>query len=195
MALINLFIGTTVRNDLFVELWYAAWHKLIQTTWPPLSIRKFLAGYIFALGGVHSASGVWVTVWLIDYVQAQFYNDHENGFKSYGNKAVAIMVLIFTGIMVLTSVPWFRRNYHNVWELVHRYAGWVSLGLLWALFDLNVKDANEELEKYGLKDKHIYDDVVPFVLLVLSTFNVALPWLFVYKVNVKAFKDATGGNR
>lgn len=43
----------------------------------------------------------------------------------------AIFLFVMLGVMCVLSVPYVRRNHHNLFELSHRYVGWSLLGILW----------------------------------------------------------------
>lgn len=43
----------------------------------------------------------------------------------------AIFLFAMLGAMCVLSVPYVRRNHHNLFELSHRYVGWSLLGMLW----------------------------------------------------------------
>ena len=65
----------------------------------------------------------------------------------------AIFLFAMLAVMCVLSVPYVRRNYHNLFELSHRYVGWSLLGILWihvsvkAAYWANYNALGQELPK------------------------------------------------
>ncbi|MCJ1357054.1 MAG: hypothetical protein MMC33_007050 [Icmadophila ericetorum] len=125
----NLMVALLFRQENFVNLVYE-----ICTCVPhsfPLWIRRRLAK-VFHYGGCHSGCGTAAIFWYIlytitatrDYVLSPSRAQLANVSTSY------ILVLMF--IFILGGAhPKFRVRYHDYFEVVHRFAGWVALVTFW----------------------------------------------------------------
>jgi hypothetical protein len=84
--------------------------------------------------------------------------------------------------MVATAWPSFRKQYHNLFERFHRFAGWISLGLFWARTMLAINDSRPQHQELGIAIVKSPD----FWLLVVATLSIASSWFFLRKVPVEA---------
>ncbi|THU96233.1 hypothetical protein K435DRAFT_755019 [Dendrothele bispora CBS 962.96] len=125
----NLMVALLFRQENFVNLVYE-----IAVACPhsaPLWLRRRLAK-VFHYGGAHSGAGVAAVVWYImytvittrDYILRPVNAGLANLITSY--VVLAMFCFILAG-----AHPTFRRKYHDHFEAMHRYSGWVALMTFW----------------------------------------------------------------
>ncbi|KAL8698838.1 MAG: hypothetical protein Q9201_006352 [Fulgogasparrea decipioides] len=147
--------------------------------WFPLRIRRMVAK-LYHFGGVHSGCAVSATAWFILFT-ALVTKDYASG--DYNQPAVLtityILVVLFLAICIF-AIPKFRFVSHNVFEAVHRFAGWTAVGLFWVLI-LLVAKATSEMPGYDSLGMTVVKSPA-FWLLAVITFFTILPWLRLRKV-------------
>jgi hypothetical protein len=80
-----------------------------------------------------------------------------------------------------TSHPTFRGKHHNIWEMTHRFGGWMCLILLWIQSFLVATDLNPDVDS-----SKAYLTSPPIWLLTVATMAIIFPWLFLRKVAVRS---------
>jgi hypothetical protein len=126
----NLMITLLFRQENFVNIVYEIATDICPLS-APLWIRSRLAK-VFHYGGAHSGAGVASVVWFILYT-ATTTKDHIRDPTKWSLANVItcyILVLMFCFILA-GAHPTFRRKYHDHFEVVHRYSGWVALCTFW----------------------------------------------------------------
>ncbi|KAG8360258.1 hypothetical protein FVEN_g1908 [Fusarium venenatum] len=180
---INLAVTVLVRQETVINILYTIFCSVPKSL--PLWARVRCAK-IYHLGGLHSGAGVCATAWLvISTVRGTICNA---GFcEGHATVSLATQVVswILCGLlcsMVTTAWPSFRKQYHNVFERFHRFAGWTSLGLFWARTILAINDFRPRDHDLGLACVKSPD----FWLLIVATLSIASSWFFLRKVPVEA---------
>lgn len=168
MALINLSIAILIRQQRVINalFWLAT---RIPTTWP-LWIR-WGAGKVFHFGGLHSASAVAGSAWFGFLLWAMVAN-RLNGASAPSNLTLASSALML-GLMVamiVSAMAPMRQRFHDVFEQVHRIAGWSVLILFWIQTVSIVSDFHGDL---------LHSPA--FWMLCLLTLSIASPWLTLKK--------------
>ncbi|KAL8649913.1 MAG: hypothetical protein Q9226_005372 [Calogaya cf. arnoldii] len=147
--------------------------------WFPLRLRRIIAKF-YHFGGVHSGCAVSATAWFILFTVLTTKDYASGEYDLRGIMAITyILVALFLSICFF-AVPQFRSVSHNVFEAVHRFAGWISVALFWVLV-LLVSKAKSELpgaESLGIT---VVKSAVFWILLVITFFTI-LPWLRLRKV-------------
>ncbi|KAF5356578.1 hypothetical protein D9758_008246 [Tetrapyrgos nigripes] len=169
----NLMVALLFRQENFVNLVYeiavACPHSV------PLWIRRRLAK-VFHYGGAHSGAGVAAVVWYIMYtvVTTRDYILLHN-HASLANLITSYVLCTMFCLILAGAHPTFRRKYHDYFEAMHRYSGWVALVTFW----IHSVFAGEEYRK---RDEHpkslgMYLITTPnFWTLVVSTSCSFLSW-------------------
>ncbi|KAJ7265414.1 hypothetical protein B0H12DRAFT_1100665 [Mycena haematopus] len=125
----NLMVTLLFRQENFVNLAYE-----IAVACPhsaPLWLRRRLAK-VFHYGGAHSGAGVAAVVWYIMYtvVTTRDYIADPNKWALANLATSYILVTMFIFILAAAH-PVLRRRYHDYFEAVHRYSGWIALATFW----------------------------------------------------------------
>ncbi|KAF7335571.1 Nonribosomal peptide synthetase 12 [Mycena venus] len=133
----NLMVTLLFRQENFVNLAYE-----IAVACPhsaPFWLRRRLAK-VFHYGGAHSGAGVAAVVWYIMYtaVITSDYIADPNRWALANLTTSYILVTMFV-FMLAAAHPTLRRKYHNHFEAVHRYSGWIALATFWmhSIFSAN----------------------------------------------------------
>ncbi|KAF9516669.1 hypothetical protein BS47DRAFT_1292070 [Hydnum rufescens UP504] len=178
-ALVNILVALLARNEIFLRVLYTVLLFLFQR-WPPRWFRDAIATFLLHVGGFHSGFGISGTLWVVT-ATIEFFRQ--------GPALMHPAVLAFSvvaGVLLLavcaSAMPMVRNNHHNVFENVHRLAGWTGLAILWILVCL----ANSwSVPEHRFIGSRITND--PDIYLALAvTICIFLPWTTVRKVPVKA---------
>ena len=122
-------VALLFRQENFVNLVYeiftCAPHSL------PLIIRRKFAK-VFHYGGCHSGCGVAATVWYLLYtalVTKEFVESKSSDTTASVATSWILLAMFFT--IVAGAHPKFRVRFHDRFEAMHRFAGWVALITFW----------------------------------------------------------------
>ncbi|KAL0565746.1 hypothetical protein V5O48_016274 [Marasmius crinis-equi] len=125
----NLMVCLLFRQENFVNLVYE-----IAVACPlsaPLWLRRRLAK-VFHYGGAHSGCGVAAVVWYILYtaLTTKDFISHPTG-ASLANLVTSYVLVTMFCLILAGAYPRFRVLYHDYFEAMHRYSGWVALCTFW----------------------------------------------------------------
>ncbi|KAK7039140.1 hypothetical protein VNI00_010044 [Paramarasmius palmivorus] len=174
----NLMVALLFRQENFVNMVYE-----IAVACPhsaPLWLRSRLAK-VFHYGGAHSGAGTAAVVWYIMYtalVTMDYLDDRTpaglaNTITSY------ILVTMFC-LILAGAYPRFRVLYHDYFEAMHRYSGWVALCTFWthSIFaGFQYKAADQPLGLYLINTPN-------FWTLCISTSCTILSWGRLRRIDV-----------
>ncbi|KAL8707374.1 MAG: hypothetical protein Q9220_007598 [cf. Caloplaca sp. 1 TL-2023] len=147
--------------------------------WFPLRVRRAVAK-LYHFGGVHSGCAVAATVWFMLFT-ALITKDYASGnFDQPGVMAVTYILLALFLAICIFAIPRFRVVSHNTFEAVHRFAGWVAVGLFWVLI-LLVSKATSKAHGADSLGMTVVKSPAFWILLVITFFTI-LPWLRLRKV-------------
>lgn len=145
----------------------------LGTLWAPVFVRNLITAFLLHVGGVHSGAGVGSLMWLVygSVYMIISYAAYNIWIVLLG---YALLVTVF--LTVVSATPFLRFHYHNVFEHLHRYAGWSSL-LVMAIFIILLQ---------GGKTYQWHKFVASYWLWVtiVTVLLVALPWACVSRVPV-----------
>lgn len=167
-VILNILISVLIRNELFLISLY----RVVTSTphWTYLRLRHLLANSLFHIGGIHSGCGVSSLIWLM-YLCLSITTSHSISIVMIGYG-----LLFLTFLVVVTAIhPTFRNRFHNVFEKIHRFAGWTILIFTWIFVILLI---NEN------KTDPINNPVL--WLLVVITISIFTPWAMISKVPIAA---------
>ena len=181
---INITLGVLIRQELVINLLFEIIGRIPQS-WP-LRLRR-LAAKIYHLGGVHSGAGVAATVWFGLYNVALIRERNNNPTFRYetGIFIITIVIDVLLVSILFLAHPIMRRKFHNAFEVVHRFAGWVAVALFWVQF-LVLADAEVDSSLPRPSLIAIIGKSPIFYLLLVVTISLILPWLRLRKVPVEA---------
>ncbi|KAI5365466.1 putative ferredoxin-NADP reductase (FNR), nucleotide-binding domain-containing protein [Septoria linicola] len=143
-----------------------------------ISIRRH-AAKVYCHGGMHSACGISALLWYIFFAVLATDISWMNSTYELVVPALSGVILFFLLILTIASTPWFRREYHNVWEVLHRFVGWFSVAILWGqLFCINANFSWLYSEHFG----RMLVKTPSFWMLIVITLLLIYPWLYLRKV-------------
>ncbi|OXM47907.1 hypothetical protein CFP71_33980 [Amycolatopsis thailandensis] len=164
-SLANFALAVLIRRQRLINLLFRL-ATAAPVTWP-LKVRWTL-GKVYHFGGLHVGGSVVGSLWFAVFVV----------LATVQGAPTAVLVLAYTltalllGILV-TAAPKMRVKSHNRFELTHRFGGWLTLGLLWALVVTRIVHSGEPL----LTEPQ-------FWALIVLTVAIAAPWTRLRRVPV-----------
>ncbi|KAJ7098622.1 hypothetical protein B0H15DRAFT_584494 [Mycena belliarum] len=128
-ASVNLMVALLFRQENFVNLAYEIAISCPHSA--PLWLRSRLAK-VFHYGGAHSGAGVAAVVWYIMYtaVTTRDYIASPNEWALANIVTSYILTIMFCFILAAAH-PVLRRRYHDYFEAVHRFSGFIALTTFW----------------------------------------------------------------
>jgi hypothetical protein len=135
----------------------------------PLRLR-WMVSKINHIGGLHVGAALAGTAWLCAFTMvAAIARASRPGTVDLTTFVLAMSLVALMAVVVLGALPPVRARVHNVFELTHRFGGWTSVGLFWAL---TVHLMHGDLGAWQIW------------LLGLITASIVWPWLTLRRVPV-----------
>ncbi|CAI0444975.1 unnamed protein product [Linum tenue] len=179
-SIANIFVLTLCRSEAFLRVVFWAAVRLLGRSWVPIWIKTAATSLLQSLGGIHSGCGVSSVAWLI-YSLVLNLNDRAN--TSPEIVVVASSILSLISLSCLAAFPLVRHLHHNLFERIHRFAGWAALGLLWAFVVLTTS-YDSETATYSNDVAIKLANSVEFWFTFAITVLIIIPWLTVRRVAV-----------
>ncbi|KAJ0247056.1 Transmembrane protein [Hirschfeldia incana] len=179
-SIANILALTLCRSEAFLRLVFYLTVTILGRSFVPLRLKIAVTSLLQSLGGIHSGCGVSSIVWLV-YSLVLTLKDRDN--TSTAIIAVASAILSLLCLTSAAAFPLVRHLHHNVFERVHRFAGWSALGLVWAFVILKISyDPVSRSYIDNLASKLVEKQEFWFTLAI--TVAIMLPWLTVRRVPV-----------
>lgn len=178
----NLVTAVLVRQDAVINILYTIFCSVPKGA--PLWVRA-RCGKIYHLGGVHSGAGVCATSWLLaSTIRSTVAYGRARGSSRDSLATIVVSWLLSAICCAIVGFAWpsFRKNYHNLFERLHRFLGWTALCLFWVRTVLSVHDATPAGQDLGLALVRSPG----FWMLGVATCSIASSWLFLRRVPVNA---------
>ncbi|KAK1404224.1 adenylate-forming reductase 03009 [Heracleum sosnowskyi] len=176
----NILALTLCRNEAFLRcvFWLAV--KLFGRAWIPLWIKTLTTSFLQSLGGIHSGCGVSSIIWLLYAIILTIQHREKSSLLII---SVAFSILFFILLSSLAAFPLVRHLHHNVFERIHRFAGWLALVLVWLFVVLTLSyEPSSKLYDFSLFE---YVKALELWLTLVITCLIILPWLTVKRVQVR----------
>ena len=173
----NVTAAILMRQEYFINFLYTA---LCWTPhWMPLRFRRVIAKF-YHFGGVHSGSAVSATMWFTLYTVLLTKQYIDDDFRDITVLTITYALVCLLILICIFAIPRFRFSSHNLFELCHRYGGWLAVALFWAEVILVAVKQSEHpgSESLGM----VVVKTPPFWFLIAITFSIVLPWLRLRKV-------------
>lgn len=178
MVVLNLAITVLVRQQYIVNGIF--WLCMRPTLEWPLWLRWNLAK-VYHIGGLHSGCAASATIWFGILVASFTYHLANDlpGISLHTTLLGYSLVALFVCIIIF-ALPKMRSKYHNCFERMHRFGGWVGLTLTWTFtsFFINDQKGDASLISALLES-------VNFWVLLITTSSAIIPWLQLRKIPVK----------
>lgn len=184
----NLTITVLIRQHRFINIMFRM--TSLTPFSMPLSFR-WLIGKVYHFGGIHSGCAISAMLWLI-YLTVSITRQR---FKN-GNVAIpSVVSIILTYILdfnilviIVCAMPKLREKYHNIYEMTHRFLGWVTVAIFWAHSIILTRDLVWDPEQSSLGHA-FFTSPSPYLLLSI-TLSLISPWLTLRKVPVQVIKPS-----
>ncbi|KAG8490838.1 hypothetical protein CXB51_014026 [Gossypium anomalum] len=179
-SIANILALTLCRSEAFLRVVFWLAVKVLGKSWVPLPIKTATTSLLQSLGGIHSSCGISSVAWLI-YALVLTLKDRENTSPEIIGVASSILSLLC--LTCLAAFPLVRHLHHNVFERIHRFAGWTALALLWAFIVLTIsydpvtKSYSKELGSRLVQRQEFWFTIAITILIIT-------PWLTVRRVPV-----------
>ncbi|XP_008439758.2 adenylate-forming reductase 06235 [Cucumis melo] len=177
----NIFALSVCRSEAFLRVLFWLAVTVLGRSWVPLALKTAVTSLLQSLGGVHSGCGVSSIAWLV-YSLVLALRDPLK--RSTPIIAVASAILALLCLSSLAAFPLVRHLHHNVFERIHRFAGWTALALLWAFLILTL--TYDPIT--NSHNKHLVSRLFQtqeFWFTTAITFLIILPWVTVRRVPVR----------
>ncbi|XP_010279081.1 PREDICTED: uncharacterized protein LOC104613087 [Nelumbo nucifera] len=179
-AIGNILALILCRTEAFLRVVFWLAVKLLGRSWVPVPFRTATTSFLQCLGGIHSGCGVSSVAWLV-YSLVLTLKDRKNTSPEIIGVASTILALLC--LSCLAAFPLVRHLHHNVFERIHRFAGWTALGLLWA-FVILIFSYQPESKIYNVRGSRLVSEQ-EFWFTLAITLLIILPWVTVRRVPVK----------
>ena len=167
--------------QLFSRLLYAVLIKAVTvgtkhglgTLWAPRYLRNLITNFLLHMGGAHSGCSTAGLIWLI-YGAVYLIIDRQQFTTSVVVLGYILMTVIAAAC--ISAIPVLRFRYHNLFEHLHRYTGWLSLVVMMAFILM--------LYSGDMYNWQLFVGTFWFWVTLVTILLVALPWCCVGKVPV-----------
>ncbi|KAF8369398.1 hypothetical protein HHK36_032590 [Tetracentron sinense] len=177
----NILALTLCRSEAFLRVVFWLAVNLFGWSWVPLRLKTATTSLLQSLGGIHSGCGISSIAWLV-YALILTLQDRENTSHEIIGVASAILSLLF--LSSLAAFPLVRHLHHNIFERIHRFAGWTALALLWGFVLLTISyDPKSKFYNNLLGSRLIKEEEFWFTLAI--SVLIIIPWVTVRRVPVK----------
>ncbi|KAJ7563254.1 hypothetical protein O6H91_03G102900 [Diphasiastrum complanatum] len=185
----NILASVLVRNEVFLRVLFWLSVKLLggHRSWIPIGFKFAVTAFLQSLGGIHSGCGVSSVMWLIYAIQQSLHHHH---FTTNAIIGTAFGVLALLLASIVAAFPALRHIHHNLFERIHRFAGWLSVALVW-LFIFLADNYNPATGSYSISGHHLVSKQ-EFWFLFVTTIMIIMPWICVRKVPVHMVVPSKG---
>ncbi|KAI4368139.1 hypothetical protein MLD38_016731 [Melastoma candidum] len=179
-SIANILALTLCRSEAILRVVFWLTVKVLGHTWIPLFLKTASTSILQSLGGIHSGCGVSSIAWLV-YALVLTLKDRENSSPEIIGVSSTILALL--SLSAAAAFPLMRHLHHNVFERIHRFAGWSALALLWAFLCLTMSydPISKSYHSLALSELSTRQE---FWFTTTITVLILLPWLTVRRVPV-----------
>jgi hypothetical protein len=186
-ASLNMLVAILIRQDYIINL-------LFKLCWfvpfaAPLRLRRSLAK-IYEYGGLHSGAAVCSVLWftlLAAILTWEFITIR------IADPLIIMCSFIVAGLLwavLISAYPTIRARRHNSFEAVHRFGGWIVLGVFWPELFLFTRALGHQA---GPSSPGAQLTKLPaFWILTVSCFHVALPWMRLRRLRIQPERLGVG---
>lgn len=100
-------------------------------------------------------------------------------FKDVRVIAIAYVIVMLFGGIVIFALPFIRRRVHNAFERTHRFAGWITTIFFWALILVLSSDL---ANRSGRSMTGVLRTLPSFYLILANSIHTVLPWTPKYRL-------------
>lgn len=186
-ASFNMLLAVLIRQDYILNLLFRACCLLPFST--PLRIRRSLAK-IYEYGGLHSGAATCSVIWFTLILMLLTHEYNSVRIADPWIILCSFIVALMLWAMVIAAYPLIRAKQHNIFEIVHRFGGWICLATffpeLW-LFTRALGHQSGPVSPGAELHK-----LPAFWMLIITSFHVALPWMRLRRLQIKPERLGVG---
>jgi len=131
LVLVNFAVAVLMRQQHVLNVIFAVAGRG-SDRWP-LRLR-WLVSKVNHIGGLHVGAAVAGAAWLLAFgVVATVARAARPAAVDVTTLALVATLAALVWVVVLCAVPPIRARVHNLFELSHRFGGWTSVAVFWAL--------------------------------------------------------------
>ncbi|EGG01674.1 uncharacterized protein MELLADRAFT_110786 [Melampsora larici-populina 98AG31] len=182
-VILNIFVAIAIRNEWVIRLIYWIFIKSFRSPKVPIKIRKHIVGILYHIGGLHSGCGLSALFWL--GLSAYRHLKNPNHF----HPVVITLLSISIGCILITCItatPIFRGKRHDLFEMIHRFIGW--LGIISTLVFVILGHLLSRTNPIKNMMDVILD--VQFWLMITILFFIISSWITTRHVDVECFASS-----
>jgi hypothetical protein len=174
LIVVNFAIAVLMRQQHVLNAIFAAAGRS-SSRWR-LQLR-WMVSKVNHIGGLHVGAALAGTGWLCAFtVVATVARARRPAAVDFTTFALATGLVAVIIVVVLGALPPVRARVHNLFELTHRFGGWTSVGLFWAL---------------TLHLTHGDPGAWQVWVLGLITASIVWPWLTLRRVPVRVVRPSS----
>ena len=168
----NLLAAILMRQEHVINLLFVI-SSALPTSFP-LIVRRW-AAKIYTYGGVHSGCGVAASCWFVAFTGLATRDClHQQTLLPV--VALSYIILAMLIIIIGFAHPRMRMQFHDYFEMMHRFAGWTTVGLFWALVML-LSNAKAQAQGSNINLGQVLVTTSTFWCLAIITICLVYPWI------------------
>ncbi|WAR59712.1 hypothetical protein PtB15_11B352 [Puccinia triticina] len=181
----NILIAIAIRSEWVLRFLYWVAVKTFRPSLYPLWLRVKVVGILYHIGGVHSGCGLSALLWLAVASSDQF--QHANLHPTSSLVALGICLACVT-LTCLSAFPVVRGRFHNWFEIIHRFVGWIGIVstvfyvVLESMWDVGEQRWDPRASKLIIKPE------LWFLVTILIT--IGFSWITIAKVPVTVYTSS-----
>jgi hypothetical protein len=179
----NLCAAILIRSEPVINLLFKIFTSVPTRT--PLGIRRICAN-VFHIGGIHVGCALSAVFWFIIFVAGaslELTKSADVRAISIAPTVLSYLILLLLLAISLLSQPTLRNKYHDVWESVHRFGGWMVLILYWVLLGLSTRDSIR-VSRASTAEAYLRNPSI--WLIAIATSAIIFPWIFLRRVPIRS---------
>lgn len=184
---LNMFIAVLIRQDYIINL-------LFRICWlvpfsAPLRFRRSLAK-MYEYGGIHSGTAICSVLWFSLLSAILVWEFVTLRIADPLIIMCTFIVITILWAMIIAAYPLIRASRHNTFEVIHRFGGWLVLGLFWPELWLFTRALGHQAGPSS--PGAVLTKLPTFWLLIGTCFHVALPWMRLRRLEIKPERLGVG---
>jgi hypothetical protein len=165
LMLVNFAAAVLIRQQTVLNVLFGLAGRGSRT-WP-LGLRWGVSK-VHHVGGIHAGAALAGTGWLAAFATVATMTPADTTTLALAWSVVALLVLVCA-----CAAPPVRARAHNVFETSHRFAGWTSIAVFWALM------------------LHLAAPAWQLGVLALLTASIASPWMRLRRVPIRVERPSS----
>ncbi|MBW0461049.1 hypothetical protein O181_000764 [Austropuccinia psidii MF-1] len=178
----NTLAAMSVRSEWVLRFLYWTSVKIFRPFLFPVWLRAKVVGILYHIGGIHSGCGTSALVWLV----IACYRHFLDAAQYHPSVLVALSICLSCVFATcVTALPVFRGPFHNAFELIHRFVGWIGI-ISTLAFVLLSSFWNYERQEWNTSISRVLSKVELWFMVAIIIIVIA-SWITIAKVPVTIY--------